>query len=107
MLTSQLCAIPRCAPSQANLSGDSIALTFKANPFLLSYTKTMIDELNPDGSSVDTAPSVRYGGRPGDISWTPATIALPYAMYKVDGDAATAKYGVFGCWFLFVFWVSA
>lgn len=75
----------------ANLSGDSIAVNFNANSYLLSYLQTMNDELNPDGSSVDTAPSVRYGGRPGDISWTTAYIALPYAMYKTSGDTAAAS----------------
>lgn len=44
-----------------------------------------------DGSSVDTAPSVRYGGRPGDISWQAAYIALPYALYKTTGDMDAAK----------------
>jgi len=74
----------------ANLSGDSIVLNFDSNPFLFSYLKTMNDELDADGSSVDTAPSVRFGGRPGDISWTTAYISVPYAMYKSSGDLKPA-----------------
>ena len=57
----------------------------------MSYFRVMLDELNPDGSSVDVAPNVRYGGRPADISWGTATIAFPYAAWKGDGDLGPAK----------------
>eukprot|EP00039_Didymoeca_costata_P007980 m.106752 g.106752 ORF g.106752 m.106752 type:complete len:1146 (-) comp13901_c0_seq1:23-3460(-) len=75
----------------ANLSGDSLAANFAIVPYLTSHLETMDDELNPDGSSVDTAPFERYGSRPGDISWTTAYIAAPYAMYKLSGDDTAAK----------------
>jgi hypothetical protein len=67
------------------------ALNFKMTPFLSSFLEVMNDELDADGSSVDTAPSVRYGGRPGDISWTTAYVALPYAIFKTGGDTSAAE----------------
>ena len=73
------------------LSADSIALNFKSTAFLESYMQTINDELNADGSSVDVAPLVRYGGRPGDISWQAAYVAVPYALYKTGGDTDAAK----------------
>eukprot|EP00041_Stephanoeca_diplocostata_P034630 m.1188790 g.1188790 ORF g.1188790 m.1188790 type:complete len:564 (+) comp24554_c3_seq2:1260-2951(+) len=69
----------------ANLSYMSISLNFDALKFLYWFVTAMLDELNADGSSVDTVPSVRYGGRPGDISWTAAFISAPYALFKTYG----------------------
>ena len=80
----------------ANLSGDSMVLNFKYGAFLMSFFRVMLDELNPDGSSVDVAPNVRYGGRPADISWGTATIAFPYAAWKGDGDLGPAKASMAG-----------
>lgn len=51
----------------------------------------MKDETGPDGSGVDVAPEVRYGNRPGDISWTAAYPTVTRVLYEVNHDVATAK----------------
>lgn len=75
----------------ANLSGDSMAINFDVLAFFSSFLATMDSELGPDGSSVDTAPYVRAGRRPGDIAWTTAYPHIGYALLKYTGATGPAK----------------
>lgn len=75
----------------ANLSGWSIAMNFDVLAFFQSFLSVMADETDADGSGVDVAPNVRYGNRPGDISWTAAFPTVTRVLYHVSNDLATAK----------------
>ena len=43
-----------------------------------------------DGSIPDVVPFVRYGSRPGDVSWSAVMPALVWALYQQRGDLDTA-----------------
>ena len=71
----------------ANLSGDSMALNFNVLSFLKFYVQNIISEINlKDGSLTDTVPFVRYGGRPGDVSWTGAFVNLMHVCDEIFND---------------------
>ena len=70
----------------ANLSGDSMALNYKVLSFFNFYLKGIAAEVGQDGSLTDTVPFVRYGSRPGDVSWTAAFINLNHVLWKIMGD---------------------
>ena len=55
-----------------NLSGDSVALNYDALQFIRFFVSTIATELAQDGSLTDVVPFARFGGRPGDVSWTAA-----------------------------------
>ena len=74
----------------SNLSGDSIALNYDAAAFLRSWVENMASEENSDGSLPDTVPWVRYGGRPGDVSWSAALVNTLHALWKISGDGSKA-----------------
>jgi len=75
----------------ANLSGMSLVTNFDLLAFLQWFVGVMADETNSDGTGVDVAPNVRYGSRPGDISWTAAFPTVSRALWVVDSDATVAK----------------
>ena len=76
----------------ANLSGDSMLLNFDATTFFKFFLKGIAHEIDPtDGSLTDTVPYVRYGHRPGDVSWTAAFPNLAHAIWKISGDKMPAK----------------
>ena len=56
----------------ADLSSDSMCINFDCSSFFKYFLEAMSDEMDDDGSLPDTVPWVRYGGRPGDVSWTSA-----------------------------------
>lgn len=75
----------------ADLSSDSMCVNFDCDSFFKSFLLSMADELGDDGSLPDTVPWVRYGGRPGDVSWTAAFPQYVYTLYKSSGDVDTVK----------------
>ena len=75
----------------ANLSGDSIALNFNALSFLRFYLQLIAEEVGADGSLTDVVPFYRYGGRPGDVSWTEAFANLLTVCYRTYGDLGPTK----------------
>ena len=75
----------------ANLSGDSIGLNFDALSFLSFYMDTIASEVGADGSLTDVVPFVRFGGRPGDVSWTAAYANLAHVAWTILGDTRLAK----------------
>tara|TARA_B110000090_G_scaffold209124_1_gene264726 strand:+ start:379 stop:936 length:558 start_codon:yes stop_codon:yes gene_type:complete len=71
----------------ANLSGDSMALNFNVLSFFKFYVQNIVSEINlKDGSLTDTVPFVRYGGRPGDVSWTGAFVNLMHVCDEIFND---------------------
>lgn len=44
-----------------------------------------------DGSIPDVVPFVRYGGRPGDVSWSAVLPAVVWALFEQYGDLDTAS----------------
>jgi alpha-L-rhamnosidase len=72
----------------ANLSGDSMALNFDLASFLKFFIIDMSVEIGPDGSLPDTVPFARYGGRPGDVSWTAALATVVNAVFETTGDVS-------------------
>ena len=75
----------------ANLSGDSMALNFDAEAFLRFFVGSVVSEVDADGSLTDTVPFVRYGSRPGDVSWTAALPNLVSVLAGTYGDKTTAS----------------
>ena len=75
----------------ANLSGDSMGLNYDVGAFFKWFLQGMASEVAGDGSLTDTVPFVRYGNRPGDVSWTTAFANLVYVLWKQNGDLAPAK----------------
>lgn len=71
----------------ANLSGDSMLLNFDLVAFFKDFVVNMRSELDAaDGSLTDTVPWTRFGGRPGDVSWTAAFPNIVHALWKTTGD---------------------
>eukprot|EP01062_Namystynia_karyoxenos_P058420 TRINITY_DN4996_c0_g1_i3.p1 TRINITY_DN4996_c0_g1~~TRINITY_DN4996_c0_g1_i3.p1 ORF type:complete len:1051 (+),score=334.33 TRINITY_DN4996_c0_g1_i3:104-3154(+) len=75
----------------ASLSSDAIALSYDASAFLRDFMRNMASEQGGDGSLPDVVPYVRYGGRPGDESWSTAFVQIPYVLWKVYGDTEVVK----------------
>ncbi len=75
----------------ADLSSNSMCLNFDCTAFFESYLETMSDELGADGSLPDVVPFVRYGGRPGDISWSAAFPQYVYTLFKAFGAVDVVK----------------
>ena len=75
----------------ANLSGDSMFLNFDAAAFMKFFLQGIAGEQGADGSMTDVVPYVRFGNRPGDVSWTAAFPNLVHAAWKIAGDAGPAK----------------
>ena len=75
----------------AALSAESISLNFAAGPLLRGFTETVAAALGTDGSLPDVVPRVRYGGRPGDMSWTAAFAELVHVVWRLQSDAAWVR----------------
>ena len=75
----------------AALSADSISFNFDAASFFKTMSIIHRASLNSDGSLPDVVPFYRYGGRPGDVSWTMAYPQVVYINWKTNGDIATVK----------------
>jgi len=75
----------------ADLSADTILTNYDAKAFLAADMQSMQDETDADGSLSDVVPNVRFGGRPGDPSWTAALPQLAFTISKYCGDLAPAK----------------
>ena len=73
------------------LSSDSICLNFDCGAFAKSFIRAMDDEMGSDGSLPDVVPFVRFGNRPGDVSWSDAFIQTSYVLFKETGDLEMAK----------------
>ena len=75
-----------------NLSGESMMLNFDGLAFFRWWVKRIaLPELLSDGSLPDVSPYVRFGGRPGDVSWTTALPTALFQLWKVYGDISTYK----------------
>ena len=74
----------------ANLSGDSMALNFDATAFLSFFLDTIVSEEGADGSVPDVVPLVRYGSRPGDVSWSSALANLADVVRTIGSDPGPA-----------------
>jgi alpha-L-rhamnosidase len=75
----------------ANLSGESMFLNYDIAGFIRNFVFVMTSEEDVDGSIPDTVPFVRYGNRPGDVSWSGAYVNLIYLLWKHDNDVDTAR----------------
>lgn len=74
----------------ANLSGESMLMNFDAAAFFGWWVRHVaMPELGADGSVPDVAPFYRYGGRPGDPSWSTALPTVIYQLWRVGGDLGT------------------
>lgn len=69
----------------AALSASSMLLHFHYAPMASAYVDSIADELGSDGTLPDVVPFQRYGGRPGDLSWSAAFLDLVYGLWKEDG----------------------
>lgn len=69
----------------ANLSGESMMLNFDLAAFFSWWVRYIgSPELRAGGTLPDVVPFQRFGGRPGDPSWT---TALPTVIYQVSKHA--------------------
>jgi alpha-L-rhamnosidase len=75
----------------ANLSGDSMFLNYDSATFMKFFLQGIASEQGQDGSMTDVVPFVRFGNRPGDVSWTAAFTNLIHAAWKIDDDTGPAK----------------
>ena len=77
-----------------SLSSSSFALNFHAEDFgphlLASLAASQAADGSSDGSVPDTVPFVRWGNRPGDVSWSSALPSLVSALLEQYGDVVTA-----------------
>jgi len=70
----------------ANLSSDSMLLNFDLSAFFQFFTLLMRSELDTrTGTLTDTVPFARYGGRPGDVSWTTAFTTIIHGLWRATG----------------------
>ena len=75
----------------ANLSGESMMLNFDMPGFFRHFIELMTTEMDKDGSLPDVVPFVRFGNRPGDVSWSGAYVNWFYLLWKYDDDLETTK----------------
>lgn len=75
----------------ADLSAEAMLINYDCGAFFQMFMKNMDSEIDPDGSLTDVVPFVRYGGRPGDPSWTAAFIEVAYQLWKQEGNVAIPK----------------
>ena len=68
-----------------------MALNFDALAFFRFFVALVAAETDPDGSVPDVVPFQRYGGRPGDVSWTAALPHLALVAGTIGGDWSVAK----------------
>ena len=85
----------------ADLSADSFAINYDFAAFQDGFLLNMADAQPNDGSLPDVVPFMRYGGRPGDVSWSAALPQNVYVRYKVNGDLQPAQrfWGVLSSYF--------
>jgi len=78
----------------SNLSGESMAINFDVSAFFSWWlTYGLVTELGHgvNGSLPDVVPYVRFGNRPGDVSWTATLVNLMSVVWKAYGDLETYK----------------
>ncbi len=74
----------------ANLSAESFCLNFDMANFFANFLRLIVDEQGDDGSIPDVVPTVRYGNRPGDTSWSTAFTTITWALYRFYGELGPA-----------------
>ena len=73
------------------LSAETLSLNFAAGPLLRGFAETVAAALGPDGSLPDVVPRVRFGARPGDMSWTAAFAELVQVVWVLQRDVAWVR----------------
>uniref|UniRef100_A0A7S0CSK0 alpha-L-rhamnosidase n=1 Tax=Amorphochlora amoebiformis TaxID=1561963 RepID=A0A7S0CSK0_9EUKA len=67
-------------------SAQTIELNYDIRAFMDQYLEIIVDDQNPTlGTIPDVVPYYRYGGMPGDPSWTTAFPELLWSRYRLGG----------------------